>query len=154
MPFCPECGTEYRPGFSRCSDCEVALTDTPQTLVRRPLNIRLVVVYSGLAALILVLILALSGWAAWGVLARYLAPPSAGITTAELLHRYGKPNQWIIQRGGAPGLSTPAAFIYPRVHQLPEARFLAPQPPDEWWMWRYSRYSVVIYQGKVNAVSR
>ena len=25
--FCPDCGAEYRPGFERCSDCGVALTD-------------------------------------------------------------------------------------------------------------------------------
>jgi predicted amidophosphoribosyltransferase len=29
MPFCPQCGTEYRPGFTTCADCEVALTDSP-----------------------------------------------------------------------------------------------------------------------------
>jgi hypothetical protein len=27
MPFCPECRLEYRPGFSECSDCGVALVD-------------------------------------------------------------------------------------------------------------------------------
>jgi hypothetical protein len=25
--FCPECKAEYRPGFLRCSDCDVALVD-------------------------------------------------------------------------------------------------------------------------------
>ncbi len=25
MPFCPRCRIEYRPGFTRCSDCGVAL---------------------------------------------------------------------------------------------------------------------------------
>ena len=25
--FCPVCGDEYRPGFTRCSDCDVDLTD-------------------------------------------------------------------------------------------------------------------------------
>jgi hypothetical protein len=25
MPFCPRCRAEYRPGFSRCADCEVDL---------------------------------------------------------------------------------------------------------------------------------
>ncbi len=29
MPWCPECGAEYREGFTRCSDCDVALTDAP-----------------------------------------------------------------------------------------------------------------------------
>ena len=24
---CPECGAEYRPGFSRCADCDVYLVD-------------------------------------------------------------------------------------------------------------------------------
>jgi hypothetical protein len=27
MPFCPECRTEYRAGFDRCSDCGTALAD-------------------------------------------------------------------------------------------------------------------------------
>ena len=25
MPWCPECGAEYREGFARCSDCDVDL---------------------------------------------------------------------------------------------------------------------------------
>ncbi|MFQ5890807.1 MAG: DUF2007 domain-containing protein [Gemmatimonadota bacterium] len=25
--FCPSCGTEYRPGFDRCADCDVPLTE-------------------------------------------------------------------------------------------------------------------------------
>jgi len=29
MPWCPECGAEYREGFASCSECGVALTDTP-----------------------------------------------------------------------------------------------------------------------------
>ena len=38
--FCPECRSEYRPGFTRCSDCDVALVDRlppdkhPDELVR------------------------------------------------------------------------------------------------------------------------
>ena len=29
--FCPECHSEYRPGFSRCGDCDVALvTELPK----------------------------------------------------------------------------------------------------------------------------
>lgn len=27
--FCPNCGDEYRPGFTRCADCDVELTETP-----------------------------------------------------------------------------------------------------------------------------
>ena len=29
MPWCPECGAEYREGFATCSECGVALTDAP-----------------------------------------------------------------------------------------------------------------------------
>ena len=28
MPFCPTCRLEYRPGFSRCSDCDCDLVDS------------------------------------------------------------------------------------------------------------------------------
>src|SRR6185369_5528536 len=27
MPFCPQCVSEYRSGFTRCKDCDVALVD-------------------------------------------------------------------------------------------------------------------------------
>jgi hypothetical protein len=27
--YCPECGTEYRAGFDRCAECDVALVDDP-----------------------------------------------------------------------------------------------------------------------------
>lgn len=27
MPYCPTCEDEFRPGFTRCPDCEVALVD-------------------------------------------------------------------------------------------------------------------------------
>lgn len=26
--FCPKCGDEYRPGFTRCADCDVDLVET------------------------------------------------------------------------------------------------------------------------------
>ena len=29
MRYCPRCGTEYRPGFSECSDCHIPLVDEP-----------------------------------------------------------------------------------------------------------------------------
>jgi hypothetical protein len=29
MPWCPQCGTEYREGFDRCSDCGATLVATP-----------------------------------------------------------------------------------------------------------------------------
>ena len=28
--ICPKCGVEYRPGFTQCSDCLVALADEPK----------------------------------------------------------------------------------------------------------------------------
>jgi len=28
MPFCPNCESEYRPGFTRCKDCDVDLVAT------------------------------------------------------------------------------------------------------------------------------
>lgn len=28
--YCPECGDEFRPGFDRCPDCDVALVDRPR----------------------------------------------------------------------------------------------------------------------------
>ena len=28
MPFCPSCKCEYRPGFARCSDCDMELVES------------------------------------------------------------------------------------------------------------------------------
>jgi len=28
MPFCPSCQCEYRPGFTRCSDCDIELVES------------------------------------------------------------------------------------------------------------------------------
>ena len=34
--FCPSCGTEYREGFARCADCDVALVATPPAAEPEP----------------------------------------------------------------------------------------------------------------------
>lgn len=34
--YCPQCGSEYREGFSECADCEVALVDTPPAAELHP----------------------------------------------------------------------------------------------------------------------
>jgi hypothetical protein len=34
--ICPKCGVEYRPGFTRCSDCAVALVDHLKTAKSHP----------------------------------------------------------------------------------------------------------------------
>ena len=45
MPYCPECGTEYRPGVLRCADCGAALTPdppappTPSETIEEPLAV-------------------------------------------------------------------------------------------------------------------
>jgi hypothetical protein len=36
MPWCPECGAEYREGFTRCSECRVALVNEPPPGTERP----------------------------------------------------------------------------------------------------------------------
>jgi hypothetical protein len=33
MSWCPECGAEYREGYTQCSECQVALVDTPPASV-------------------------------------------------------------------------------------------------------------------------
>jgi hypothetical protein len=44
MPFCPSCKCEYRPGFARCSDCDMELVESlseenGQKLNRRTLEL-------------------------------------------------------------------------------------------------------------------
>jgi hypothetical protein len=36
MPWCPECGAEYREGFTRCSECGVALVNEPPPGTEQP----------------------------------------------------------------------------------------------------------------------
>jgi len=36
MPWCPECGAEYREGFGTCSECGVALVDAPPAALQPP----------------------------------------------------------------------------------------------------------------------
>jgi hypothetical protein len=36
VPWCPQCGVEYREGFVRCSDCGVALVHVPPAPNRQP----------------------------------------------------------------------------------------------------------------------
>ena len=44
--FCPKCGVEYRPGFSRCTDCDVELSEKPLKKSReQELNEPLVRIY-------------------------------------------------------------------------------------------------------------
>ena len=36
MPWCPDCGTEYREGFDRCSECGVSLVNAPPAALQPP----------------------------------------------------------------------------------------------------------------------
>ena len=39
MPFCPSCQSEYRPGFTHCTDCDVALVESlPETKPEEGIN--------------------------------------------------------------------------------------------------------------------
>ena len=35
MPFCPACGTEYRPAYTVCADCHCSLIPSPPALPRQ-----------------------------------------------------------------------------------------------------------------------
>lgn len=43
--YCPQCRSEFRPGFDWCSDCEMALVEALDPLPTKPLPPRLVPVF-------------------------------------------------------------------------------------------------------------
>ena len=45
--YCPQCGVEYRPGFTECSDCHVALVERPPETDRPEPTLELVTVLEG-----------------------------------------------------------------------------------------------------------
>ena len=45
--YCPQCGVEYRPGFTECSDCRVALVERPPETDHPLPNMELVTVLEG-----------------------------------------------------------------------------------------------------------
>ena len=42
--FCPRCGDEYRPGFTRCTDCDVDLVEKPPAKIEEAEPLELVTV--------------------------------------------------------------------------------------------------------------
>ena len=42
--FCPVCGDEYQPGYTRCNDCDVDLTENPPAQIEEATPFELVTV--------------------------------------------------------------------------------------------------------------
>ncbi len=45
--YCPECGAEYRAGFTECADCRVPLTDEPPESEAADPGLELKIVFEG-----------------------------------------------------------------------------------------------------------